>query len=411
MKYEKIQKLKKEQKYIIDGINYIKAIAIKLYPEGIFYTLKCCIFYLFYTYKIEYINKNQDILINNYIRNRKDYLEINNKLKTILNKRYNILNIYTEFKIIEFPTKLTKLLYFMYKYKILNFRISSLVLILKDLYKKVKKIQFKEKLFISFCDALFEDNLLTQYFNIIGIKTATLQHGQYRFLKSGLETADAEVYLNFCSNYLFSWGEKTKIEMKKGKVSEEKIFLCGVLKSFTNTSRNSLLYADNDIFGIILNGETYKDSNITMIKIANDIANKYNLKYIIRLHPMNNLKNYEKYINKSYFITYLKNISGEEYSSKVNFSLLHMTGVFVEMLSTKSPFFILDDKYTEDIFKLDGLHFSNLEEFSKVYEKYKKDKEYMNILLNKEYKNFNIAQNEKELESLYLKNINALLKK
>lgn len=411
MKYEKIQKLKTEQKYIINGINYIKAIAIKLYPDEMLYTLKCCIFCLFYNYKIEYINNNQEIIINNYVKNRKDYLEISNNLKKILNGRCNFLNIYTKFKITEFPIKLIELIYLMGKMQILNLRISSLILILKDLYKKIEKVEFNEKLFISFCDAHFEENLLTQYFNTIEIKTATLQHGQYRFLKSGLETADAEAYLNFCSNYLFSWGEKTKIEMEKGGISEERVLLCGALKSFTNTSRKTLLHTNNNIFGVILNGETYKDSNITMIKIANDIANKYNLKYIIRLHPMNNLKNYEKYINRSYFITYLKNISGEEYSSKVNFSLLHMTGVFVEMLSTKSPFFILDDKYTEDIFKLDGLHFSNLEEFSKVYEKYKKDEGYMNTLLNKEYKNFNIAQNEKELEYLYLKNIDILLKK
>ena len=409
MKSEEIQELKKEKKYIFDNINYIKAISVKLYPNTVLYSLECCYFYLFYSYDIEYINKNQNILINNYIKKRKDYKEINERLKGILNNRYNLINIYTKFKILKVPPKLIKLIYILYKNKSLNIRIFSLILMLKELYIKIKKINFKEELFISFCDAHCEENLLTQYFNNIEVKTLTLQHGQYRFLKPGFETADAEAYLNFCSNYLLSWGEKTKIEMEKGGVSKEKILLCGALKEFTDISKKALSFANNNIFGIILNGETYRKSNITMINIANKIAEKYNLKYIIRLHPMNNIKVYEKFINKSYFIKYLKNISGEEYSSQVNFSLLHMTGVFVEMLSIKSPFFVLEDEYTEEIFKLEGLYFSNLEEFNKIYEEYRENNEKMYIILDKEYKNFNIAQNEKELNYLYLKNINNLL--
>lgn len=407
MKYEEIQKLKKSNDYTENRINYILPIAIRLYPKSFFYSLKCLVFYLFFEPKVEYFNNGKNILINNYTKNRKDYNDIVNKLKNILGDNYNSLNIYDTFNFSRILIRIKRLIIFMIKDK--NIRIASLILYLKTLYKELEKKKFQEKLFISFCDAYFEENLLAQYFKNKTMITITLQHGQYRYIKPGKETADVEAYLNFVSDYIFCWGEKTKLEFLKAKINPKRIVPLGALKDFTNNSSENLNIIDNNLFCIILDGETYLESNRKMLQLANKIAKFYKLNYVIRFHPMNDKKYYLKFVDMKYY----KPInSQEEISKKVKFNILHMTGVFVEMLSLKIPFFVFCDEYTEDIFKLDSFCFSTLEEFDNIFYKLDINNE-ENILeiMKQEYIKFNIAQNETELKMNYLNNLNKLLEK
>ena len=70
------------------------------------------------------------------------------------------------------------------------------------------------------------------------------------------------------------------------------------------------------------------------------------------MHPKNNVERYLKFVNKEYLSEYSANVKNVEYVEKVDFSIIHMTGVFVELLGLNSVLFVYDDKYMEELFKI-----------------------------------------------------------
>lgn len=375
MKYSVIQNLKKQKKYQKEQINFARAICTKLYPNGKIYTLKCCLFYLLCEYEIEYINNGKDILINNYLKKREDYNEIMVNLKKILENKYNLLNLNLKYRPVKSIIKLFFLIKKMICERIGNIRIASLILMLEDLLKELKKTEFKEKILITFFDSNFEENLLTQYFKEKGKKTITLQHGQYRCLEEGKEDSNIEAYKNFLSDYIFVWGEKTKNELLKVGIEEKKIKVVGALKDF-----KSKKYAKKNkrVFTVILDGENNFNSNINLIKRANEISNELKMKYQIRYHPMNKKRRYYKYIKKEYYLQ-----DGKEILSS-NFYILHMTSVFIELLANSQEMYIYDDEYQQEIFKISGITFSDLKSFKKIYKNSKIDYKKIYGLFNRD---------------------------
>lgn len=343
MKFKKIQLLKSRKIFQYNEVNFIRVMCAKLYPDKKVYSMKCFIQAIFFKPKINYKNNGFNILISyNFLpEKRKDYAYIYNKLKSFINAN----EIFVERKF-TLMTSLSNIIAFL---KILkkNFhekdivffdilRISSLELYFNNVLNEVKKNNFNEKIYISFCDSYLEENLITQFMKNHNIITATLQHGQYRFIKEGLETTDVEGYLNFVSDYIFVWGQATADEFIKANINYNRIIKVGALKEFTNRNSNIIQNKDYKIFTLILNGETHAQSNIEMIKVANEISLKYKIKYYIRPHPMNRLKKYIKYTNENYLGLIHSNTE-----NNVDFSILHMTGVFVEMLSSRLAFFVL----------------------------------------------------------------------
>lgn len=227
------------------------------------------------------------------------------------------------------------------------------------------------QLVVTFCDAHGIENLITQLANK-HCQTATLQHGQYRVLKPETENADIEAYENFISNYLFAWGKVTQDEFMKAGIKKSRIISVGAIKPFSNNVR-SPFHERRYIFGVVLDGEVYKDSNFAIIKLANDLAKNTNMKYILRLHPKNNPNDYLPYCEKEFLSEVLIRVENQEYADRVDFSLVHMTGVFVELLSINSPMFLYNDKYLEEIFKIENAVFSDNSELQELYVRFNSD--------------------------------------
>jgi hypothetical protein len=407
MKYDDIQKLKSNEILRSEGINYARVMATRLYTDDWIYTLKIIFLAIFYEVALKYKNNNSSILLS-HTHNpdiRKDYDFIVKKLKKIIDT-FNELTLEKKINPLKVAGKMFDFFKLVFKNRKLNvgfsdlLRISALELYFKKIFNKLDALEFDEQLYISFSDSNQEENLFAQYFVNKKIKTATLQHGQYRYIKKGFEVADVEGYLNFVSDYFFAWGEKTRIEWSKAGIDSSRILKLGALKEFTKKNTGKKHIKSNESFVVILGGDVYSKSNIRMIKIANEISKQYKFKYYLRLHPMNKISLYLKHTNSNY--------RGVLANQGVDFSILHMTGVFVEMLSKSETFFVFEDDYTEEIFKLGLIKFNTLEDFSKKYNFLMNNKELFLNEMKNIYSEFNCASSDEDLTKNYqnaIKNI------
>ena len=267
-----------------------------------------------------------------------------------------------------------------------------------------KSIKWDEvKLFGDFCDAHTSESIATQLAMNGGAKTFTLQHGQYRVLSEGHENADCEAYKNFISDRLLAWGEATRREFEKAGIDGRRIVPCGALKSFSR-NRPMPKKENTGVFGVIMCGEAGAETNRNLIKTANGIAAKYGLKYMIRFHPRNPVENYLPLADEKYLSEYVSRIENTAYAEKVDFSLVHMTGVFIEMLSINSPIFIYDDEYLEDVFRIKPFCFNSVESFSEVYDRYSDTDK----LRAEQYPYYTFFNNSENLEENYRSAVDAL---
>ena len=397
-----IRKLKKTPILSTANINYGRVIATKMYPKGLKYTLCLFIQLLFFNYKVSYVNNNKNILsVYSYSNNnRKDYDEIMENFRVIIGKNDELnLNLKPSFKY--FFQKVKSLINNYIVYKKNNLKDKLKVAILVSFYSVIEQeinkiiIENKYDLVVTFCDAHHIENLAAQIAMKNNVRTATLQHGQYRFIREGFENGDCEAYENFISDYLLTWGQATVVEFKKFNISEERMLKVGALRKFSNNTFH-VKETITDIFGVILSGETYKESNVGMIKLANQIAKEFNMKYILRLHPKNHAVFYESHCDPRYLSTVIQNVENIKYIDQVDFSLVYMTGVFVELLSLGAPIFIFTDEYLEDLFKISGVNICNIDDFRRHYNSFTQNKDENLLRLKQQYRYFNEGGNIEE---------------
>lgn len=397
-----IRKLKVSNILLKDNINYGRVIATKMYGKGFKYIFYLLIQLLFFNYKVLHVKNGKKILAlySFSSSNRKDYDEIVNNFKNTL-EEYDELNLILKLSIKYCMRKIVLLVktYLFYRRHNLKdcFKIAILVTFYSTIQKELENIIIGNKycLLVTFSDGHHIENLAAQIANNNSIKTATLQHGQFRFLRKGYENGDCEAYENFISDYILTWGQATVDEFKKFNINENRMLKVGALKKFSNNSFHNKK-TDANIFGVILSGETYKESNINLINLANQIAKQYDMKYVLRVHPKNNIRFYQSYCDPLYVIDTIRYIENKEYVDQVDFSLIHMTGVFVELLSLGTPLFVFEDVYLEDLFKIKGFTVSAIDEFKENYEIFLKNRSESIKFLQQQYYYFNERGNVNE---------------
>ncbi len=408
---KRIEQIRNHRSLIINGINYGRVIAMDLYDTTIKGYIKQLAKCFLFDYQVK--QRGESNCVFEYSLNhvkRKDYDGIRDYFMDIfptfsyisIDKRKSIRGMF--FKFFECIARWLKFLLTGVKSP---FLCAILVTEYRPLERKLKsEICFEKlKLAVSFCDALGEDNLFTQLVNAGGARTATLQHGQYRVLSEENEKADVEAYKNFISDYLLAWGEVTKREFIKGGIEGKRVIPVGALKAYS-VAKVPDKHKLNGVFGVVLCGEIYIDTNIAMIELANKLAEKYNLKYFLRMHPKNNAERYLRHVNKDVLSEHSFNVKNEEYVEKVDFSIIHMTGVFVELLGLNSVLFVYDDKYMEDLFKIEPYTFSEEKKLFLLYEKMINQREKIEKEQYRCYVDFN---NGCHLEDNYKNAINMII--
>lgn len=234
----------------------------------------------------------------------------------------------------------------------------------------VKKIDFSDyKLVVVYSELSPDENFLVQYAKKMGLKTATLQHGVFVARKNDSQPVDRGIQLReSIVDYFLAWNKFTEDNAILEGMNPEKIFTLGIPKFINYASKPEIDTIKKDIFGVVLNGFTpeFDAQNREMIRYANQIADRLNIKYILRYHP--DMKGYE-YANlcttRCCGINDDKSIS--EYAKKVDFSIVDASSVFIELVFIKHPVFRIsnakDDVYST--LSIDGA-FSTVDELERL---------------------------------------------
>ena len=234
------------------------------------------------------------------------------------------------------------------------------------------------KLAVTFCDVHPCDYLITQYFNKLGIKTATLQHAIffhgtqfycYRFSHSRYFLATSDYCKNEAIKSCYKGNIKVVGPMKAIYMS----------KSFNIRKKRA---ENSQAFGLALCGPTFKDQNKSLFDYAEHIQNKFNLSVIIRFHPALKKEDYESAIRKLKKVK-ISNESVNEFASSCDFVILGATNMFAELISFDTPTFRVISNGIDDIYEgIDDFCFMSEEQLDKLIA-LKDDKEKMQTIMNR----------------------------
>jgi glutathione peroxidase-family protein len=242
------------------------------------------------------------------------------------------------------------------------------------------------KLIITFCDATDVDNILTQLSMKYGIKTATLQHGQYHILN--VDVPENQALMNLQSDYLFAWGEATKNEYehcnRSGRTSIIPLGICSV--DYEESIKYDGLKIDGG-FIVSLNADNFKFQNLKMIDTISKFCKYNGFFFSIKFHPSN---------NRAYYSYATDSVSYRQESGCNPIYVVYTSGVLVKYLASANLLLIFKDDITPGIFRDNLIGFSSVSELSVLFEKIRNDGDwYLDSLT--EAQNFFIASGSSRL--------------
>lgn len=254
------------------------------------------------------------------------------------------------------------------------FRLAPFYFILEDQWKFLSKLDLTVfNGVVVYYDAWFTDAALVQLFKKMNKKTATLQHAFFA-AKSDKSNVLGEQGIELeCSNadYFLAWNDATVLEARKQGVDAEKFRVLGIPRYIgQDFEENSFEHnAHSYRFGVVLGVRDNEKQNISMIQIANAIAQKYGYKYYLKYHPAFLGMEYDAYTKVEYYLGNIeKGKSLEEYAKSVDFSIAGNSTVMMELLYLKYRTFHYTDKHMyEKYSEMQEITFSNFEEFENVF--------------------------------------------
>ena len=207
---------------------------------------------------------------------------------------------------------------------------------------------------VTFSDALPWDNFVAQLGKVMGARTITAQHGQYRLLGPENVTADAEAYVNFVSDTMLVWGQATVDEFEKAGIARERLAVVGWIRSWPESPGTPK--TQREVFGVILNGENGHRSNYELMRVAEELAIELGMKYVARAHPT-----YARgdYLNDAPNCVEMRTFATGEYATRVQFSVASASSAALEMLLLDQFIYVFDDGTVADVFRQPGLVFDS----------------------------------------------------
>lgn len=190
----------------------------------------------------------------------------------------------------------------------------------------------KYNLLVTYYDSVFHECMLTLLFRKAGIKTATLQHGQFNawredtFVNCGLE------FFSSPSDYHLCWNKFARDEAMKCGWAIENLPIVGIM---SNIGRADVRWSkpNNNTFGLVISHPSWEHENLEMIKAANMLAKHLGMKYVLKLHPNYKEDYFINLVDKdSYAGNVKRGIDTLSYTNTVEFTIVGSTSVFVEMV-------------------------------------------------------------------------------
>ena len=229
-----------------------------------------------------------------------------------LNSRKSILGFWGTLKVLR-KVKLRSLQKNNFSYRVFVF---SYLLFITKVLAKAKS--WRCDFYVSFADMQPIENVLTQFFKKQGVFTSTMQHGLYVDY-SASPNINVVNYKNVVADNFLAWGEETKqlIELYKPGTN---VHVLG--KTNLNLKPSG---EDSGYFTLIFDQVLFKDFNKKLLAIGYELANLTGYQMNIRIHPRDNINNYDIEQNSSIFID-------EDISGSI-FILGHTTSLIYELLS------------------------------------------------------------------------------
>lgn len=239
---------------------------------------------------------------------------------------------------------------------------------LHDALLKLKVSDYK--LLVTFNDSFSLESYAVEYFRLFGIKTATLQHGQFiswradTFFDCGIE------FRTFKSDYFLCWNKYTYDEAVKFGIAAKKMIIAGIW-SYIGIHRTRCRQNNGGVFGVVISHPSWENENLVLIRAANMISSKYGLKYYLKLHPNYAEDAYDNQVNEYYLGNVKKGIPMLEYANSVDFSLIGSSSVFTELVFIDHDVYryssgLPNDKY-EPVKK--GKYFTSVEDLEQKFDK------------------------------------------
>ncbi len=265
---------------------------------------------------------------------------------------------------------------------------------LLDLDKMRLKVQIN--LLVAFCDAQKSDTIAVQYFKKTGIKTATLEHGYYdpNFILERL------AYRNSLSDYFLCFGPVSKKHGVEQGLPEGKMIPVGMLENIKNQEVRTEI-GSTGTFGVALTCGTYEEENPLMLRIANKLAKRYGLTYIVRPHPHLKEEVYVGLIDSSVGSVAPNGQSMVDFESSIDFCLLGNSAVFISMLYKMIPVYrCVADYHIDKFYNVPWCKCVSLESAMKLYENMKnKPEEFLKRLEDAKrifFADGNVAENYRQ---------------
>lgn len=219
-----------------------------------------------------------------------------------------------------------------------------------------------------FFDVSAVDSLLVQKYNQRNFTTYTLQHG----IVNG--SYDYIEYKCSHAKYMLAWGEYTKRMAMRCGVSEEKIKIVGnvshLLESDISLQETS---KKTGCFAVCTNGVlTKKDwsRNKELISMANRIAEKYKMKYFLKIHPCDDVTKYKYLINSEFCIEFVnKGTDIIEVLRRVDFTLCGNSTTFCDSIYYSVPSFRYIHDYDKKKDVCRGIKFGRVKSYDELVEK------------------------------------------
>jgi len=371
----RIQAFKSSRTAVIDGINFANVVATMLYETSFKGWLKRAVYALLmgaFSSTEGEDSRSHVLLYSAREKGRADYDYIADSLARLMGPRARLVEVHDRFSVLQPFKTLAGLISCWPLIRGYNEtaaqRLLCALLVAKArsaLLPVALRVTGGAGTLVTFCDAHPMENLATQLSASMGLATITNQHGQYRILDHRNMSADAEAYANFQSDRMLAWGRATVREFEKAGIAPSRLSIIGWIRA--PRSAEPQVATDAACFGVMLNGENARESNLNLLRAAEEIAARLDVGYVVRLHPWSRADDYSA-VTGARCIGML-HLSLADYLGRVRFSLGHMSGAVVEVLDAGSPVYLLDDGCLASVFQLEGLSWPDVASIQVAIEK------------------------------------------
>lgn len=250
-----------------------------------------------------------------------------------------------------------------------RYSLLSEIIRLYRLHRVLESLPSTYRLLVTFNDSFLPESYVVEYYRLLSVKSASLQHGQFTswradtFFDCGIE------FKTFKSDYFLAWNKYTIDEAIKSGVPKDKLYLAGIW-SYIGSKRMVCKKNNNGVFGVVISHPSWENENTVLIKAANMISAKTGLKYYLKLHPNYAEDAYNSQVNEHYIGNVKKGIPMIDYTNLVDFSLIGSSSVFTELVFIDHDVYryssgLPNDKY-EPVRK--GKFFSSVEDLEQKFD-------------------------------------------